>query len=165
MTTILGIDPGTRVVGWAVLETDGKTFRPIEFGALNVSRVKPFSERLRRIYEGLDEIITRFAPGEAVFEQVFAGRNPSSAIKMGEGRGVAVVCAANRGVPVYEYAPREVKKAVVGRGGASKEQVQEMVRRLLGLAEPPRPDDAADALAMALCRANRMLYGESRART
>jgi len=156
---ILGIDPGTRVVGWAILQTDGKKFRAVDFGALDVHKVNPFSLRLRRIYEGIDEVISRFSPDEAVFETAFAGRNPATSIKIGEGRGVALVCAANHGLAVCEYSPREVKKAVTGRGGAPKEQVQEMVRRMLDLKETPKPDDAADALAIAICRANRLLYG------
>jgi crossover junction endodeoxyribonuclease RuvC len=160
MTVILGIDPGTQIVGWGVVETDGRDLHVKGYGAIDVRRIKEFPSRLRAIYEGIEGVIAEHDPKEAVFEQVFSGKNPGAAIRIGEGRGVALVCAANHGIKVLEYAPRAVKKAVVGRGGAHKSQVQEMVRRGLGLAEVPHPPDAADALAVAVCRANRLLAGE-----
>lgn len=159
MPVILGIDPGTRIVGWAVVESDGRTFRSLGFGAVDVRKELTFGDRLRVIYRTLAEVIDTHQPVEAVFEKVFAGKNMASAIRMGEGRGVAMVCAANHGLEIHEYAAKEIKKAVTGRGDAHKSQVQEMVRLLLSLGEIPRPDDAADACAIAICRANRWGYG------
>ena len=159
MPVILGIDPGTRVVGWAVVESDGRKFRSLDFGAVDVRKELTFGDRLRVIYRSLAEVIDRHEPGEAVFEKVFAGKNMASAIRMGEGRGVAMVCAANHGLEIHEYSAKEIKKAVTGRGDAHKSQVQEMVRLLLGLSTIPTPDDAADACAIAICRANRWGYG------
>jgi crossover junction endodeoxyribonuclease RuvC len=160
MAVILGIDPGTRIVGWGVVETDGKSLVSKGYGAIDVRRERSFALKLRRIYEGLSAVIADHSPTEAALESVFSGANPGAAIKIGEGRGVALVCAANHDLPVWEFAPRAVKKAVVGRGGAHKSQVQEMVRMVLGLDEIPRPDDAADALAVAVCRANRWIHGD-----
>ncbi len=161
MAVILGIDPGTQVAGFGAIESDGRRLRLIEFGCVDIRKVEPFADRLKSLYEGLGGVMRRVRPDEAAFEKVFAGKNAATALKMGEGRGVALVCAANHGIRVLEFSPKAVKKAVTGRGDAAKEQVQEMVRMLLGLETPPSPDHASDALAIAICGANRMLSGES----
>jgi crossover junction endodeoxyribonuclease RuvC len=155
---VLGIDPGTRVVGWAVLETVGSEVRVLGFGAVNASdRNLALVERAGRIYAGLDEVIRRFSPDCMAIEEAFFGRNIKAALRMGEGRGFAIAAAANRGLPVHEYAPRSVKKSAVGTGSADKSQVQEMMRRNLGLETRPEPEDAADALAVAWCHCNHAL--------
>jgi crossover junction endodeoxyribonuclease RuvC len=152
---VLGIDPGTRIVGWAVLETAGSEVRVLGFGAVDASkRGLPIAERAGRIYGSLDEVIRRFDPDCMAIEEAFFGRNVKAALRMGEGRGFAIVAAANRGLPVHEYAARSVKKSAVGTGSADKSQVQEMMRRNLGLEAVPEPEDAADALAVAWCHCN-----------
>ncbi len=154
MAVILGIDPGTRIVGWGAIEASGSSIRLIDAGCIDVRRVESIPARFKAIYEGLASVLNAVKPAEAVFEKAFTGINPASGIRIGEGRGVAIVCAVNLGIRVTEYSPAEVKKAVTGRGAAPKEQVQEMVRRILGLERRPQPD-AADALAVAICGANR----------
>ncbi|MHC4788904.1 MAG: crossover junction endodeoxyribonuclease RuvC [Planctomycetota bacterium] len=152
---ILGIDPGTQVCGYGVIEVDGAEARALDYGVVR-GRARPLSERLKVIHEGLLEVIGRFEPDVAAIEGAFFGKNVRSALKIGEGRGVALLAAAASGLEVVEYAPAEVKKAVVGTGRAHKSQVQQMVRAILRLPELPSPDDAADALALAICHFHRL---------
>jgi len=152
----MGIDPGTRIAGYAVVDKVGNRLYVVEYGAAVTGRNDTFPERLKRIHDDLRAVIERCRPDVVALEEVFYGKNVKSAVRIGEGRGVAILCAANAGVPVEEYAATVVKKAVVGRGGAHKSQVQEMVRVILGLREIPQPEDAADALAIAVCHCHRM---------
>jgi len=155
---ILGVDPGTLVCGYGVIETDGRSVRALDYGVVRC-RDKPLPLRLKAVYEGLQAVIARFSPDVLVLEGAFFGKDVRSALKIGESRGVALLAAASAGIEVAEYAPAEVKKAVVGTGRAHKSQVQQMVRLELGLRELPSPADAADALAIALCHLHRLPRG------
>lgn len=151
---ILGIDPGTIDVGYGYVEfTDGR-MRAAGFGTLHASG-RDYPARLRAIYEGLAGILDGRRPDVVAVEEVFFAKNARSAIKIGEGRAVAILCAALRGVPVFEYAANQVKQAVAGNGHAHKSQVQQMVAALLQLPAAPETDHAADALAIAICHAHR----------
>ena len=152
---ILGIDPGTLVVGYAVVDQTGSRLHAVEYGVFRAPRGAPMAERLGSIQERLDLLLARTRPDVFVIERVFAGKSFPSALRIGEGRGAAMASAARAGVPVVEFTPAEVKKSVVGSGRAAKQQVQEMVRIILGLDTIPRPHDAADALAIAICHGNR----------
>jgi crossover junction endodeoxyribonuclease RuvC len=146
---ILGIDPGSRCTGYGIIDVDGDRAALVRCGVIRSSGGE-FAERLGVIFAGLRQVIGEFAPTEAAVENVFVSRNASSALKLGQARGAAVCAAISLGLPVSEYSPRSVKQAIVGRGGADKVQVQHMVRVLLSLPETPE-EDAADALAVALC--------------
>ncbi len=148
MTIIIGIDPGSRRTGYGIIRLEGNRHIYLTSGYLDVSSY-PVCERLRHIYLGLQKIIQSYQPHEAAIEQVFMHENPSSALKLGQARGAAIVALE---IPVAEYSARQVKKSVVGKGAASKEQVQFMVKRLLNIAGELQAD-AADALAIALCHA------------
>ncbi len=148
---ILGLDPGSRRTGFGVIECRGTELIAVAHGCLNVTAAAP-TARLRMILEGLQELFSAHHPGEVAVERVFVSRNVDSALKLGQARGAAL-CAVPAGTPVFEYAPRAVKLAVVGSGGAEKFQVAHMIRTLLGLAERPGAD-AADALAVAVCHAH-----------
>ena len=149
---ILGIDPGTAVTGYGVVkrELDG-ALALSECGVIRTSPRAPLSERLRDIYEGVSELMNRHKPDAVAVEGVFFGKNVRTAVVLGHARGAILVAASLHEVEVAEYPPSEIKSAVVGTGRATKEQVQFMVQRLLRLREPPRPDDAADGVAVALC--------------
>ncbi len=154
---ILGIDPGTNITGIGIIEID-KRGEPglCHYGVVRTNRKAKLPQRLQQIYKGLAEAIETYAPDEVALEDIFYSDNIKTAIVMGEARGVSLLAAVNQGVHPAEYSPREVKLAVVGRGNASKDQVQFMVRQILGLKEEIKPADAADALAVALCHYNRM---------
>lgn len=146
---ILGIDPGSRFTGYGVIDVQGDRVRPVAQGVIRAGSGE-FTERLGTIFEGIRQVIDEHAPTEVAVETVFVSRNAASALKLGQARGAAVCAAISRGLPVAEYSPRSVKQAIVGRGGADKVQVQHMVCVLLQLGEAPA-EDAADALAVALC--------------
>ena len=147
---VIGVDPGTYATGFGLLERRGSRVRLIESGVIRASRTAPIEKRLRTIHEGLVDVFRRTDPTVAVIEQAFFGKSVRDALRIGEGRGVAILAAGACGLPVAEYAPAQVKKAATGNGRAKKSQVQEMVRRILGMDRAP-PPDAADALALALC--------------
>ena len=147
---ILGVDPGTIVMGYGVIESGDDEATLVECGVLNCSARSPMGERLSFLYKELDKIILRHQPEAVAVEQPFVAKNVKSALAIGKAQAVAILAAANRGIPSYEYTPTQVKQRVADYGASSKEQVQEMVRLQLGLAEVP-PSDAADALAVALC--------------
>ena len=153
---VIGIDPGTMVCGYGVIDSVGSKMKAVHFGAVRVRKGMTFPERLVHIHKALLEVIREHKPERAAIERLFVGKNVRSAMATGEGRGIAVLTAALEGLPVHEYTPAEIKKAVVGVGGAHKTQVQEMVRIILGLEEVPRPHDAADALAIAICHCQRL---------
>jgi crossover junction endodeoxyribonuclease RuvC len=148
---ILGLDPGSRRTGFGVIECRGNQLLAVAHGCLNVAAATP-AARLRLIFEGLRALVTQHGPVEVAVERVFVSRNADSALKLGQARGAAL-CAVPAGVPVFEYAPRAIKLAVVGSGAAEKFQVAHMIRTLLGLGERPGAD-AADALAVAVCHAH-----------
>lgn len=149
---ILGIDPGSRVTGYGVINQVGGRNDYVASGCIRL-RGDDLPQRLQQVYAGVTEIIERYSPQEMAIEQVFMARNADSALKLGQARGVAIVAGSNRELPVYEYAARKVKQSVVGNGGADKVQVQHMVAHLLKLPGLPQAD-AADALAIALCHAH-----------
>ena len=148
---ILGIDPGTVTMGYGVIETGVDEITLVDYGALNTSASSPIGERLSYLYNRLLEIISRHQPDAVAVEQPFMSKNVRSALAIGRAQAIAMLAAANRGIPVYEYAPTEVKRRVTDYGASSKEQIQEMVRLQLGLSQVPEPNDAADALAVAIC--------------
>jgi len=149
---ILGIDPGSRITGFGVIEQKNRQFRYIVCGCIRM-HTKEMPIRLKEIFAGVDEIITTYQPDVLSIEKVFMSRNPDAALKLGQARGAAIVAAVNQDLPVYEYAPTEIKKAIVGQGHADKSQIQHMVKLLLSLSDTPQVD-AADALAIALCHAH-----------
>ena len=151
---VLGIDPGTRVTGWGVVETTGNRMRLVACGALRLDD-EEIAARLLAIREGLRGVVAEHAPSAVALERPFLGKNPHSALTVGMARGVAMLAAADAGLEVREYSPAVVKKAVVGNGNASKHQVAQMVRVILGLPSAPEPADATDALAVALAEAHR----------
>jgi crossover junction endodeoxyribonuclease RuvC len=153
---ILGIDPGSGCTGYGIIETDGSRHRMVLYGAIKTHPKKPFHERLLKIYTDLSELLVREKADMMAIEEVFHATNVQSALRLGHARGIALLVAAQKGLPVYEYSPLEIKSAVVGYGRAEKSQVQGMVRLLLNLPEIPTPDDASDALAIAICHAHRM---------
>jgi len=149
----LGIDPGTAIMGWGIVETGDGRLTLIGSGALTTPAGMPQPERLRRLYDGLRDLIARYAPDSAAIEELFFGKNVNTALSVGQARGGALLALAQAGLTIHEYKPLAVKQAVAGYGGADKQQMQEMVRLTLGLEAVPRPDDAADALAVAICHA------------
>ncbi len=153
---ILGIDPGSDTTGYGIIESDGTTHTSVLFGAIKTRSRSPFPERLLRIYRGLTDVLAREQAQAMAIEEVFYAANVQSALRLGHARGVALLVAAQHGLPVYEYSPLEIKSAIVGYGRAEKDQIQGMVRFLLRLPESPTPNDAADALAVAICHAHRM---------
>lgn len=146
----LGVDPGTALLGYGVVSGADDPVM-LDFGALETGPEQPMPDRLVTLYDGLVEIIERHGPDALAVEQLFFARNVTTALAVGQARGVVLLAAAKRSIPVFEYKPNEVKLAVAGYGGADKRQIQEMVRLILGLDAMPRPDDAADALAVAIC--------------
>ena len=148
---VLGIDPGTVTMGYGVIETGGDEMTLVDCGALNTQRRSPIGERLSYLYNKLMEIISHHQPDVVAVEQPFVSKNARSALAIGQAQAVAMLAAANQGIAVYEYAPAKVKQRVADYGASSKEQIQEMVRLQLGLSWVPEPNDAADALAVAIC--------------
>ena len=153
---ILGVDPGTLITGYGIIESRGGQVKILACGAVNNTSHQAMPVRLKHIYETLNGIITKFRPDEFAIETAFYGKNAQSALKLGHARGVAMLAAVEREIPTSEYSPREVKKAIVGNGTASKEQVQYMIRSLLRLKEAPRKYDITDALAVAICHMHRV---------
>ena len=148
---ILGIDPGTVVVGYGVIDSEGDEMTLVCFNALTCPQRSPMGERLSYFYNELSEIISRYRPDAVAVESPFMAKNARSALAIGKAQAIAILAAANKGIPTYEYTPTQIKQRAAGYGASSKEQVQEMVRLQLGLAEVPQPNDAADALAVAIC--------------
>ena len=151
---ILGIDPGLAIVGWGVIEYSNSKIKTIAYGAIETPAHTPTEDRLLLIYEGMRELIATYRPDDVAVEELFFNTNTTTAIRVAEARGVILMAARKHGVRISEYTPLQVKQAVVGYGRAEKKQVINMVTMLLGLDKPPRPDDTADALAIALCHAH-----------
>lgn len=149
---VLGIDPGTATTGFGLVdEDDAGEARLVRCGVITTGPETPMPERLLAIHRAVTALIREYAPEAVAVEALFFGRNVSTALTVGQARGVVLLAAAQAGAPIYEYKPAEVKQALSGYGGADKRQMQEMVRILLGLDTIPRPDDAADAAAIAVC--------------
>jgi crossover junction endodeoxyribonuclease RuvC len=151
---IVGIDPGTAIAGYGVLQSDGDDLAMIAYGAITTPSAWQMPRRLQHIYGELTALIAKYQPTDAVVEKLFFSKNVRTALSVGQARGVALLAAAQAGVSIHEYTPLQVKQAVVGYGRADKNQVQQMVKLLLQLDSIPQPDDAADALAIAICHAH-----------
>ena len=151
---ILGIDPGFAIVGWGVVEYEGSRFKVIGYGSIQTPAGMPIEERLRAIYSELSVLIDKFKPDSMAVEELFFNTNITTGIKVAQARGVILLCAEQKGIQIAEYTPLQVKQAVTGYGRADKKQVITMVTMLLGLGKPPKPDDTADALAIAVCHAH-----------
>ena len=150
---VLGIDPGSEITGWGVVEGDnnGQRYSLVEFGAVKLSSAEPFASRLLKISRALQEVIDRLKPDACAIEEAFYSVNPKVTLKLGQVRGVVLLAAETAALEIGEYSPRRIKQTVAGYGNAEKHQVQEMVRILLSLRSVPEPYDAADALAVAIC--------------
>lgn len=153
MQRILGIDPGSRITGFAVIDSDGRKSTHVDSGCIRLDTKLPVPQRLGDLYQEVAAIVERHRPSALAIEQVFLAKNADSALKLGQARGAAICAAVTRGLSVHEYSARMVKQSVVGTGAADKEQVQHMVRLILRLAQPPTADQA-DALAIALAHAH-----------
>ncbi len=163
--TILGIDPGTRITGYGIIQTTPAAFKPIDFGCIRPPTNLSMPERYLALFNGLEALLEKYKPGAVAVETQFVYKNVQSAIKLGMARGVLMLAASKRGIPIFEYAPKKAKLAVVGTGAASKTQVQKMVQLLLRLPTLPHPEDAADALALAICHANTLSLSSKLGRT
>ena len=148
---VLGIDPGTVVMGYGVVDSEDDAVTAIDYGTLTPPQRSPIGERLSYLYTGLLKIISRYQPAAVAVEQPFVAKNVKSALAVGRAQAIAILAAANRKIPSFEYTPAQVKQFITNYGASSKEQIQEMVKLQLGLSEIPQPSDAADALAIALC--------------
>ncbi len=148
---VLGIDPGTAITGYGLVLEDEKGLSLVDCGVITTPSGQSLAQRLQAIYQGLTSVIHENQPEAAAVEELFFSRNVRTALSVGHARGVALLALANAGLSVHEYTPLQVKQAVAGYGGADKLQIQEMVRMLLGLDAAPQPDDAADAVAVAVC--------------
>lgn len=151
---ILGIDPGYAIVGYGVIEYKNNHFKVLDFGAVTTTAHTDFNDRILHIYTQLSAIIEKFAPEAMAIEKLFFNTNAKTAIDVAQARGVILLAAKQRGLSIFEYTPLQVKQSVVGYGRAEKKQVQEMTKLLLNLDKVPKPDDTADALAMAVCHAH-----------
>jgi crossover junction endodeoxyribonuclease RuvC len=161
---ILGVDPGTLMTGFGIIEVERGRYSVLTFDVVKNSGDDSMPIRLKRIYRGLCEIIDRYHPDEFAIETAFYGKNAQSALKIGHARGVSILAAVNYDIPTTEYSPREVKKSVTGNGAASKQQVQFMVQSYLKLREAPKYFDASDALAVAMCHSFRIANGKATSR-
>ncbi len=155
---ILGVDPGVATVGIGVLEYQNSRFRVLQSGVITTDKTLKLPDRLKIIFEETTQIIHMFHPDVMSIEELFFNNNVTTAISVAQGRGVSILAAVNASLPVYEYTPLQVKQAVTGYGRAQKAQVQSMVKTILGLTHIPKPDDAADALAIAICHAHSYRY-------
>ncbi len=156
MMRILGVDPGTATTGYGVIDSEDDEITLVDYGALVSPARSPIGERLSYIYKGLLEVISRYQPEAVAIEEPFVAKNVRSALAIGRAQAIAILAAASKGIPSYEYTPTQVKQRVANYGASSKEQIQEMVKLQLGLSEIPQPSDAADALAIAICHLREM---------
>ncbi|UHA74337.1 crossover junction endodeoxyribonuclease RuvC [Paenibacillus sp. 481] len=151
---ILGIDPGIAIVGFGFVDKEGSRITPVQYGCIQTESTTAPEMRLVQVYEATEQLLDQFKPDAMAVEKLFFNRNVTTAFSVGQARGVIILAAAKRGIPVAEYTPMQVKQAIVGYGKAEKKQVQEMVKMFLKLRVVPKPDDVADALAVAICHAH-----------
>ena len=159
---ILGVDPGYAIVGVGTVDYEGNHFKVVDYGAITTEAGEDMFDRLKAIYDEMTKLIEYVKPDAMAIEELFFQNNQKTAINVAQARGVLILAAKNHNIPVFEYTPLQVKQAVVGYGRAEKKQVQQMTKAILGLAEIPKPDDTADALALAVCHAHtggRMMWG------
>lgn len=148
---ILGIDPGYAIMGYGIIDRKGNRFSVCDYGALTTEKNMPMPDRLKHLYCGLMELIAEYHPDAASIEELFFNKNTTTALLVGQARGVAILACANSGVEIFEYTPLQIKQGLIGYGRAEKKQIQHMVKTILHLEEVPKPDDTADALAAAIC--------------
>ena len=158
---ILGIDPGIAIVGYGFLELKGNSYKVLDYGAITTEAKVPLPDRLNSIYEDMSELIEKYKPDDIAFEELFFNKNVKTAITVAQARGVEVLAAKKSHAGLYEYTPLQVKQAIVGYGRASKNQVQEMVKIILNLEKVPKPDDVADALAVAMTHGSSIKFKEN----
>jgi crossover junction endodeoxyribonuclease RuvC len=151
---IMGIDPGLATLGYGIVSYDGNRVTPLDYGVITTPAKVPLPRRLVMLYEGIEELVRQNAPDDIALEELFFSKNVTTGIQVGHARGAAIVALRQYSESLYEYTPMQIKQAVAGYGKADKQQVQHMVKTLLNLREIPRPDDAADALALAICHAH-----------
>ncbi len=151
---IIGIDPGYAIVGYGIIDYQGTRFSVVDYGAILTEAGVPFNERLEQIYDKASYLMQKFSPEALAIEKLFYNNNAKTVIDVSQARGALILAAQKSGVPIFEYTPLQVKQSVVGYGRAEKKQVQEMTRIILNLEKVPKPDDTADALAMAICHAH-----------
>lgn len=148
---IIGVDPGYAIVGFGILDYEGGRFKTIDYGAITTHKDTPFEKRLQEIYEDFTYILEKHKPDKLALERLFFLNNQKTAIDVAQARGIIILACSQYGVEINEYTPLQVKQSVVGYGKAVKKQVQDMTKKILGLKEVPKPDDTADALAIAIC--------------
>lgn len=158
---IIGIDPGTQITGFGIIKVSGSSYQAIDYGCIRPPAKYKLTDRYLIIFNALEELMDKYRPDALVVETQYVQKNIQSAIKLGMARMTAILAAKKRGIPVFEYAPTKAKQAVVGNGRAGKGQVQKMVQFLLHLTEMPKPEDAADALALAICHAHTMSFSRA----
>ena len=151
---VMGIDPGLALMGYGVVESNGYRFRTVDYGVIETEAHTDEPDRLLKLWQGLNELLEKYKPDAVSVEDVFFNKNVKTAISIGQARGVILLAVKNCGIPLYEYTPLQAKQAVAGYGHAEKKQIQFMVKTILGLEEIPKPDDAADALAIAITHIN-----------
>ncbi|TVY11930.1 crossover junction endodeoxyribonuclease RuvC [Paenibacillus cremeus] len=151
---VLGIDPGIAIVGFGFIDKQGHKLVPVQYGSIQTEAHTPDALRLKQVYEAAVQLIDKYKPDAVAIEKLFFNRNVTTALTVGQARGVLMLAAEQKGLPIAEYTPLQVKQAIVGYGKAEKKQVQEMVRMFLNLSAAPKPDDVADALAIAICHAH-----------
>jgi len=155
---VLGIDPGTATTGYGLVEEDDGDFHLVKCGVVSTPAGMPLEKRLLLLYDELSRIVANYHPEEMAVEEVFFGKNVTTAIAVSHGRGIALLVAAQNGIPVFSYKPAEIKQSVAGYGNADKHQMQTMIKMLLSLEQVPKPDDAADAVAVAICHIQQNRY-------
>jgi len=154
----MGVDPGIAILGYGLLRMEGNKFNVIDSGAITTEHTMSMPDRLSCIYNGLNLLLNKYKPDAYAIEELFFNKNIKTALTVGHARGVAILAASNHNIPIFEYTPLQVKQAIVGYGRAEKKQMQQMVKMLLGLNDVPKPDDVADALAVAICHGNSSKY-------
>ncbi len=151
---ILGIDPGYAILGYGIVDFDNNHFKVIDYGAITTDKDQPMPERLKDLYSGISNIIDLYRPDMTAVEELFFNKNVKTAILVAQARGAVITAVTNKDIPLFEYTPLQIKQALVGYGRAEKNQVQQMVKVILNLDKVPKPDDVADALAVAVCHGN-----------
>ncbi|WP_312699423.1 crossover junction endodeoxyribonuclease RuvC [Sedimentibacter sp.] len=158
---ILGIDPGLAISGYGIINYSGNKFEVIDYGAVITESTEEFPKRLKKLYDSYMNIFEVYKPEAVAIEELFYNKNTKTAIAIAEARGIHLLAAENKNIPLYEYTPLQVKQGIVGYGRAEKKQIQEMVRVILKLDAVPKPDDVADGLALAICHAHSLKFAES----
>lgn len=158
---ILGLDPGLAILGYGIIEVEGNSYRALDYGIIETDSIEEDPIRLLQIFKSLSRLIEMYSPDEVAIEELFFNKNIKTAIQVAQARGVEILTCMEKGIEVYEYTPLQIKQAVVGYGRAEKRQVQEMVKMLLNLKEIPKPDDAADGLAIAITHAHSRKHKEA----